>query len=208
MKSVALDKYARMYRPTGCPVWHLDLNFPGQKRRRISLHSRNRDIAKAKARKLIDDAQAHSWGVLVPRDISFSDFLGKYLLYARPRNTERTIELNLNNLEHFRRFIVDQIGEERPFLLSNIHPSQIESYQAERRAKGISAWTIRRELGSLSIFFCDPRCNRLIPTGLRVSGSLYCCFQDNDPCTFLYEVQPSTPQHCNSIEYRVCGGAG
>ncbi|MBI4565941.1 MAG: tyrosine-type recombinase/integrase [Planctomycetes bacterium] len=153
MNRVHIDKGAAIYRLNGCPVWKLDLNIPGRPRRRISLRTTAKENALLVARHLVQEVLAESWSISLPRDIAFDDLLKIYEGHAKARNTERTVEVNLQILRRFKQFAAEKIGDGRKFLLSHSTPDLLESYVQARKAEGLNAWTINRHLGTLSTFF-------------------------------------------------------
>jgi integrase len=153
MQRVQLDKGAWIYKPNGCPIWHLDLSVAGRPRRRVSLHTQNKDHALSLARPLIQDALSERWGVALPTDLSFASFRETYRIHAATRNTPATLTLNLANLDRFLAFLRRRLGARRDVMLSDVCPETIEVYLAERKNAGVKPATINRELATLSVFF-------------------------------------------------------
>jgi len=147
-----IDRSAFLCKRADSRVWYLDLTEAGH-RSRLSLHTTLKDHALSIARRLTDEARARQWGIPLLRASPFREALDEYRAHAAIRNTPRTVELNLSNLERFRAFLLDTVTAGREPRLSEISPDRIESYVARRKQEGLSHTTINRDLGTLSTFF-------------------------------------------------------
>lgn len=161
MNRYQIDKGAVLYKPHGCSVWHLDLTTAGH-RRRVSLHTSNKDNALVLARQLVQESLADKWSLAIPREIPFAEFVPVYEQHARAHNAPGTVELNLRVVQAFQAHVKTRLQHKRRILLSDITPETIDSYKLIRRENGIQPWTINRDLGALSTFFSLARRKNLI----------------------------------------------
>lgn len=114
--------------------WYLDYNFKGQRSRR-SLYTSDRGTAEVVARDLIAEAQGRDWGIPIPRDVSFDDFIRDYEEYSTLHHSSNTQELSRPTLERFKGFLIERRALKRPLLLSDITREDIESFQATEAAR-------------------------------------------------------------------------
>jgi integrase len=151
MSRVHVDKGVTLYKPCGCPIWHVDLKARGQ-RSRFSLRTTSKDHALTLARQIAQETLSDSWGVAIPRDVLFDEFLETYKTQAKIRNAKRTVDLNVAALNTFKQYLQEQFPHKPVFHLSDITPQVLEGFQQYRIANGASPWTVNRNLGTLSTF--------------------------------------------------------
>jgi integrase len=152
MSRVHVDKGVTLYKPCGCPIWHVDLKARGQ-RSRFSLRTTSKDHALTLARQIAQEALSDSWGVAIPRDVLFDEFLETYKTQAKIRNAKRTVDLNVAALNTFKEFLQKQFPHKPVFHLSDITPQVLEGFQRNRVEAGNSHGTVNRSLCTLSVFF-------------------------------------------------------
>ena len=152
MASIFIDKGARLYKPVGCSIWHLDLRHAAQ-RQRLSLNTQSKEHALTVARQLTQDALSNAWGVAIPREITFEEFLDLYKAHAKVHNAPGTVRLNLEALKRFRVHIATIAPHKQSLRLSDVSPEWIESFKRARLSNGASPTTVHRNLGTLSVFF-------------------------------------------------------
>ena len=114
--------------------WHLDYNFKCTRSKR-SLFTSSLQEAEVIARDLIAEAQSRSWGVPIPREVLYIDFLSTYKEQSALYHSEGTRELQWPLLDRFGRFLVDLKGMKRPLLLSDITQEDVARFQAAEAAR-------------------------------------------------------------------------
>jgi hypothetical protein len=129
VKGILIDKGARLYKPLGCPVWHLDLSLPGRRRQRTSLHTTTKDHAIVLARQLVQEALSNRWGVSLPRDVGYAEFFEEYKEYMKLHNAEGTRGLNWPVLERFGKFVAEHRRLSRTLRLSDVSREDVEAFK-------------------------------------------------------------------------------
>jgi integrase len=125
-KSIHIGRGATLRLRNEC--WYLDYNFKGTRSKR-SLFTESLQEAEIIARDLIVEAQSRSWGVPIPREVLYVDFLTTYKDYSSLHHSEGTQLLQWPLLERFGRFIVELKGMKRPLLLSDITQEDVSRFQ-------------------------------------------------------------------------------
>ncbi len=114
--------------------WHLDYNFKGQRSKR-SLYTSSRQEAEIIARELITDSESRAWGVVIPRDVLFSDFFQDYKEYSKLHHAPKTQTLNWGAIERFQQFMTQRRRMKRPLILADVTQNDVEAFQATEAAK-------------------------------------------------------------------------
>ncbi len=97
-KSIQVDKGVSIYRPPGCPVWHICIIRHGV-RTRETLDTQVQDDAIVIARQRADELVGQTSGVVLPRDHPFEEIKRVYDDHAKNRLSDisvRNVLIRLN----------------------------------------------------------------------------------------------------------------
>ncbi|MFC1887100.1 tyrosine-type recombinase/integrase [Thermodesulfobacteriota bacterium] len=127
-----------VYRPKKSRYWWVDFYHRGTRYRESSESPRKRDAEQLLARRKYEISQGAFNPSVNQKDVTFSEFLPRYMDWAKDNKKPSTIERNHQFLDHLKPYVADK-------LLKNITLVLAENYRKDRKKQKASNATINRE---------------------------------------------------------------